>query len=206
MTTTRAEYGIDDLVALLRRPAFREALAEAETAGTIQDEVYRECADQGLFALGVPQEHGGLDLSLLARTRLHAMVAQASASLHSVLVVHEMAAYAIAQFGRPEVAGRWLRRMATGRDLGAFALTEPAGGSDFEQVTTTVVSSAGGMRLDGTKSWASSGQRAGVVVVFAISDAGPLAVLVPTDTPGLTVRPAPDMSAFRAASMATLGF
>ena len=166
--------------------------------------MYRECGRRGLFALAVPSKHGGLEQALADRIGWHRALGGISPSLQSVLTVHEMAVYAIVRFGGAALADRWLPVMATGECPGAFALTEPTGGSDFADIRTTATVEDEGARLEGTKSWISSGLRAGLIVVFAGTDQGPAAYCLPGDTPGLSRFPSPAMTAFGAASLATL--
>lgn len=194
---------VDDLLA---SDDLRAQLAKAEDVGVIPDEVYRECGRHGLFALAVPTEHGGTARPVAERVRVHAAVARLSASLHSVLVVHEMVVHAIARFGPPEAQCRWLPALAAGDATAAFALTEPTGGSTFDTLGTTAVPTADGFTLTGEKSWASSGLRANVVLVVAGSARGAVALLVDGATPGLTREPSESLAAFRATSMATLRF
>jgi methoxymalonate biosynthesis protein len=96
--------------------------------------------------------------------------------------------------------------MVSGATLGAFALTEAGGGSSFEQVATTATTVSDGIRLDGSKCWVSSGRRAGVFLVFAGSDAGPVAVLVDGAASGLATVASPRLAAFRATAMSDLRF
>ncbi|GAA3440213.1 acyl-CoA dehydrogenase family protein [Kutzneria kofuensis] len=194
---------VDELLAC---GELRAQLAKAEDVGVIPDEVYRKCGRHGLFGLAVPAKYGGTTRPLSERVRVHEAVARLSASLHSVLVVHEMVVHAIARFGRPEVQTRWLPALATGDAPAAFALTEPTGGSTFDALGTTATPAAGGFVLTGSKRWASSGLRARVVLVVAATPGGPVALLVDGDSTGLTRRPAEPLAAFRATSMADLRF
>lgn len=194
-------YRVEDVDLLLRDAAFRGQLAGD---AVITEELYRECGRSGLFALAVPSEHGGLGRPVAERIGRHRALGEVSPGLQSVLTVHEMAVHAIVRFGTPALAERWLPLMASGECLGAFALTEPTGGSDMADIRTTATVGAGGVRLDGTKSWISSGLRAGLIVVFAQSDTGPAAYCVPGDASGLGRVPAPSMIAFDAAGLATL--
>ncbi|WP_020123036.1 acyl-CoA dehydrogenase family protein [Streptomyces canus] len=203
MTTSTAP-AVADVEALLDSPAFAQQLAEAEESERIPDELYQECARRGLFALAVPENYGGLGLPLHERIRLHRRVAALSASLQSTLIVHEMAVHAIARYGRSALRQQWFPSMATGETLGAFALSEPDGGSSFDQIRTLAVEDDGGVRVTGTKCWVSSAARAGLFVVFARSRIGSVAVLVERNAPGLTVTAKPSMSAFRATAMATV--
>ncbi|WP_345034282.1 acyl-CoA dehydrogenase family protein, partial [Kutzneria kofuensis] len=164
---------VDELLAC---GELRAQLAKAEDVGVIPDEVYRKCGRHGLFGLAVPAKYGGTTRPLSERVRVHEAVARLSASLHSVLVVHEMVVHAIARFGRPEVQTRWLPALATGDAPAAFALTEPTGGSTFDALGTTATPAAGGFVLTGSKRWASSGLRARVVLVVAATPGGPVAL------------------------------
>ncbi|RUU32401.1 acyl-CoA dehydrogenase family protein [Mesorhizobium sp. M6A.T.Ce.TU.016.01.1.1] len=194
-------YRVEDVQDLIGDAGFREQLGRDDE---ITQELYRECGRRGLFALAVPSKHGGLGQPLADRIRWHRELGGISPSLQSVLTVHEMAVYAIVRFGGSALADRWLPVLATGDCPGAFALTEPTGGSDFADIRTTATLEDEGIRLDGTKSWISSGLRAGLIVVFAGTGQGPAAYCLPGDTAGLSRLPSPAMTAFGAASLATL--
>lgn len=86
----------------------------------------------------------------------------------------------------------WLARTRTGRAISAFALTEPASGSDVAATTTTATRTEQGWRLDGEKTWISNGGIADVYVIFARTGEaagakGLSAFLLPADTAGLVV-------------------
>src|SRR5690606_25986200 len=87
---------------------------------------------------------------------------------------------------------QWLPRMASGEVLGAFCLTEPQAGSQADALKTRAVQEGDHWVLNGAKQFITSGQRAGIAIVFAITDPaagkkGLSAFLVPTDTPGYVV-------------------
>jgi acyl-CoA dehydrogenase len=86
----------------------------------------------------------------------------------------------------------WLGRTAAGQAIAAFALTEPAAGSDVAATATRAERTAGGWRLSGEKTWISNGQIADVMVVLARTGEAPgarglSAFLLPADSPGITV-------------------
>jgi acyl-CoA dehydrogenase len=98
---------------------------------------------------------------------------------------------AVSLFGTPEQR-QWLQRTRSGQALSAFALTEPASGSDVANTTMTAEACADGFVLNGEKTWISNGGIADVYVVFARTGEAPgakglSAFLVPANTPGLTV-------------------
>jgi alkylation response protein AidB-like acyl-CoA dehydrogenase len=95
-------------------------------------------------------------------------------------------------FGDEEQKRQWLPRLASGELLGAFALTEPAAGSDAASLQTTARRNGNGYVLNGTKVFITNVGHAGIYVVFARSGpeeraAGVTAFLVPADTPGVRV-------------------
>lgn len=191
------------VASLLADEGFRQQLSAGERAGALPEDSLRRCGEAGLFALGVPRSAGGLGLPVADRLWIHSTVGAISPSLQSMLTVHEMAVLAISRFAEAEVRNRWLPRMCTSDCLGAFALTESAG-SEVQELTTRLESAQGGMRVRGTKRWISSGMRARVFLVFAASDRGPAAALVPADAAGFSRTPAAPLSAFRASCLADL--
>jgi alkylation response protein AidB-like acyl-CoA dehydrogenase len=98
----------------------------------------------------------------------------------------------ILKFGTEAQKDRFLRPMAQGAVIGAFCLTEPQAGSDAAALKTRAVRDGDDWVLNGTKMFITSGQHAGVAIVFAVTDPaagkkGISAFIVPTDTPGYTV-------------------
>ena len=98
---------------------------------------------------------------------------------------------AVSLFGSPEQR-EWLEKTREGRAISAFALTEPASGSDVANTAMTATREGNGWRLDGEKTWISNGGIADVYTVFARTGEAPgakglSAFLVPADTPGLRV-------------------
>lgn len=95
-------------------------------------------------------------------------------------------------FGTAEQRATWLTRTRTGRAIAAFALSEPASGSDVAGMTTTARREGADYVIDGEKTWISNGGIADVYIVFARTGGAPgakgvSALLVPATTPGLTI-------------------
>ncbi len=106
----------------------------------------------------------------------------------------------IVLFGSPEQKAKWLPAVRAGKSLGAFAMSEPEGGSDVAALRTTATKDGDGWRLNGRKTWISNGGIAGQYVVFARSGEAPgakglSAFVVPADAPGLIVESRIDVSA-----------
>jgi alkylation response protein AidB-like acyl-CoA dehydrogenase len=99
---------------------------------------------------------------------------------------------AILRFGTDEQKQRWLPRMASGAVIGAFCLTEPQAGSQADALKTQAVRDGDAWVLNGAKLFTTNGSRAGVAIVFAVTDPaagkkGLSAFLVPAETPGFHV-------------------
>jgi len=73
-------------------------------------------------------------------------------------------------FGTEAQKKKYLRRMATGETLGAFCLTEPAAGSDAAGIQARAIRDGNVYKLNGTKTWVTNGNAAGVLIVFAKTD------------------------------------
>lgn len=106
----------------------------------------------------------------------------------------------IVLFGTPEQKAKWLPAVRAGKSLGAFAMSEPEGGSDVAALRTTATKDGDGWRLNGRKTWISNGGIAGQYVVFARSGEAPgakglSAFVVPAGAPGLIVEARIDVSA-----------
>lgn len=156
-------------------------------------EAVQAAIDAGLMGVLIPREYGGAGLDALAFALCIEELAQACASTAVIVDVHtSVGTEPILLFGTEEQKRRWLPRLATGELLGAFALTEPAAGSDAASLKATARRNGGGYVLNGTKVFITNVGRAGLYVVFARTGrdekaAGVSAFLVPAGTPGLRV-------------------
>ena len=141
----------------------------------------------------VPREYGGAGLDALAFAICIEELAQACASTAVIVDVHtSVGTEPILLFGDEDQKVRWLPRLASGELLGAFALTEPASGSDAASLKTTAKRNGSGYVLNGTKVFITNIGHAGLYVVFARTGteekaAGISAFLVPAESPGLRV-------------------
>jgi alkylation response protein AidB-like acyl-CoA dehydrogenase len=121
-----------------------------------------------------------------------------------------MVIHAVQRFGGASLKQALLPRLARGELLGGFVLSEPGAGTDITAIETEASWTDGALRLTGTKTWISFGQDAGVFLVFARSERGPIACIIEAigeaSGPGLTIEPVEGMLGFRAARLATLRF
>jgi len=145
-------------------------------------------AREGYLACGLPEELGGRYADPIVRGLLHEALGYASASVQGLVNVHHMASSAIARWGTSTQKQQWLPRLASGELLAAFALTEPAVGSDA-QVETTAEIDGDEYLLTGVKQWITCGAVADVFVLFARVRDAPSAFIVPANAPGFSRTP-----------------
>jgi alkylation response protein AidB-like acyl-CoA dehydrogenase len=171
--------------------------AEVDRLHRFPEEAVTAAAEAGLLGILIPREYGGAGLDALAFAVCIEELAQACASTSVIVDVHtSVGSEPIVLFGTPEQKRRWLPRLASGELLGAFALTEPAAGSDAASLQTSARRNGNGYVLNGTKVFITNVGRAGLYVVFARTGeqgkksgqaSGVSAFLVPADAPGIRV-------------------
>ena len=156
-------------------------------------EAIREMAELGLFGMLVPERWGGSDTGYVAYAMALEEVAAGDGACSTIMSVHNsVGCVPILRFGNERQKERFLTPLASGAMLGAFALTEPQAGSDASSLKTRARLDGDHYVLDGSKQFITSGQNAGLVIVFAVTDPdagkrGISAFIVPTDSPGYQV-------------------
>jgi alkylation response protein AidB-like acyl-CoA dehydrogenase len=166
--------------------------AAIDESGEFPIDVIRAAAGKGLTGVTIPKTWGGLGLDYVSYTLAIETLAQASATVAVSLVVHNsLVAELLAHAGRARQKEQWLRRLATGEAIGAFALSEPDAGTDAANQSTKASKTGAGYRISGRKVWVANADVAAVAIVFACTRPGQrgqgvTAFLVPMDTPGIT--------------------
>lgn len=169
-------------------------------------QVLSDLAAHGLLRAHVPCDQGGGGQSAAGWGEALEAVGEASMSLLSVVTVHAMCTHALARWGEVEAQQEWLPALLSGAKLGGFGLTEPTVGSDAKAVVTRLDDAGDSWRVTGSKRWISAAEQVDVFVVLGQTEQGPTAVLVPRETPGLTVTPISGVLGFRAARTCELIF
>jgi alkylation response protein AidB-like acyl-CoA dehydrogenase len=188
----------------------RPTAAEADRTETFPEAVWETLAELDLTALTVPEAYGGFDADRLTYALVNEEVAYGSLAVATALSVHSLVTSCIAEFGTDTQRERWLPEMAAGSPVGAFALSEPDAGSNPAEMSTVARREGDEYVLDGEKQWITNGERSGVLVVFAKTDADdPESVpqfLVPKDVAGLTVGAPEEKLGLRASDTTALTF
>lgn len=149
-------------------------------------------AKHGLLGVTIPREWGGAGRDYVSYALALETLARASAVVSVIASVNNsLVAEPLAAFGSDTQKEMWLRRIATGESIGAFALSEPQAGSDAANQQTTARLDERGYVIDGHKVWVANGEVADLAIVFAATQPGSRgrgvgAFLVPLDTPGIT--------------------
>jgi acyl-CoA dehydrogenase len=150
----------------------------------------------GLFGFAIPEQYGGLGLSMAQEARLVMELGWTTPAFRSMFGTNNgIAGHTILEGGTEEQKKEWLPRIASGEWTASFALTEAEAGSDPSDLRTSARRTESGYVLDGSKRFITNAPVADVFMVFARhaeDEPGSPAVsafLVPRDAPGLTVGP-----------------
>jgi alkylation response protein AidB-like acyl-CoA dehydrogenase len=169
--------------------------AAIDEAGEFPTGLIQEAGRLGLMGLTVPPEWGGGGHDYVSYVLALETIARASATVAVILSVNNsLVAEPIARFGSRDQKERWLRSLASGSAIGAFALSEEHAGTDAQNQQTMAAPVAGGperYRLRGKKVWVANAEAAKAALVFAAvtpaeRDRQVTAFLIPMDAPGLT--------------------
>jgi acyl-CoA dehydrogenase len=190
---------LDNVYSTVRK-FVREEVVPLETEIDEKDEVppsIREAAKaMGLFGFAIPEEYGGLGLSMTEESRLVMELGYTTPSLRSMFGTNNgIAGHVLLEGATDQQKKDWLPRIASGEVTASFALTEAEAGSDPSGLATTGRPEGDGWVLSGAKRFITNAPLADVFMVFARTDPearatrGITTFLVPRATPGLTIGP-----------------
>jgi alkylation response protein AidB-like acyl-CoA dehydrogenase len=163
-----------------------------DASGEFPVDLFRRMADLGLTGIPFPEDLGGAGMDTLAYAIAIEEVARADGSLALSLAAHtSLGTYPIYAFGTDEQRRRFVPRLASGKEIGAFALTEPEAGSDAQSTRTRAEEHGDQWVVNGTKFFVTNGSHAVSVVFTAVTGTRPdgrkeiTPFLVEKGTPGL---------------------
>jgi alkylation response protein AidB-like acyl-CoA dehydrogenase len=170
--------------------------AEWDEKAYFEPSLVPKLGELGFLGMMLPEEYDGLGTD--TGTYLIALeeIAAADASVAVLMSVHtSLPTQMILRYGSDAQKDRFLKKMARGEILGAFALSEPDAGSDASALTTQAVKDGNFWVLNGTKSWVTNGNTAGAIIAMARTDTagarrgarGIGAFIVTPDLPGFKV-------------------
>jgi len=207
---TEEQLMIQSMVRDLARSEFAPKAMERDKTKEFPAENLAKLGELGLMGMMVPPEYGGSGADTVSYVLALAEVAYACASTAVVMSVHNsIVCESILKYGTDDQKAKYLKQMASGEMIGAFALTEPNAGSDPARQTTRAVFEGDSYVLNGTKRFTTTGKNAGIIIVTAKTDEqarhkGISAFLIEQGTPGLKVGPLEDKMGLRASDTADL--
>ncbi len=160
---------------------------------TFPRDALKKMSELGLLGMLVPEEWDGAGADHVAYALAIEEIAAGDGACSTIMSVHNSVACApILRYGSEEQKERFLRPMARGELLGAFALSEPHAGSDAANLRAKADRDGNGYTLNGVKQFITSGKHADIVITFAVTDAaagkkGISAFIVPTASDGYQV-------------------
>ena len=145
--------------------------AKRDIHSTFPEQELRTIAQLGLMGVNVPEAYGGAEAGCMAFSLVMQELGKVDASVAVAVSVTNMVAELISKFGTEQQKKKHVTALTSGRAVcGAFALSEAQAGSDPSAMRTTATKTDTGWRIKGSKHWITSGDRAGVMIVWAMTD------------------------------------
>ena len=188
---TEEQLMIQDVARRIAQERIAPSAEHHDRTGEFPLDNIRALGENGLMGIEVPAEYGGAGMDPISYVLAMVEIAAADAAHSTIVSVNNsLFCNGILKFGTEAQKQKYVRAIAEGREIGAFALTEPQSGSDATAMRCKAVrQDDGSYVITGKKSWITSGPVAKYFVLFAMSDAskgakGITAFLVDTTKPG----------------------
>ncbi len=212
---TPDQHEIQNLAREFAQKEIAPCAAKWDREAHFEPSLVRKLGELGFLGMLVPEEHGGLGLDNLTYLLALEEIAAADASAAVLMSVHNsLPTQMILKYGSAQQKKTFLEPMARGELLGAFALSEAEAGSDAASLSAQARHEGDHWILNGTKSWVTSGDHAGVILAMVRTDTpemrrgarGISTFIVTPDLPGFTVGKREDKMGLRASPTVTLTF
>jgi alkylation response protein AidB-like acyl-CoA dehydrogenase len=172
-------------------------------------EQVRGLARMGLMGVAIPEEWGGAGMDYTSLAIACDEISAGDGATCTIVMVTNLVANILQGYGNQAQKEEFLKPVARGKMLGAFALTEPHVGSDAAAITTRAEKNGAHYVLNGVKQFITSGKTAGLAIVFAVTDKaagkkGISAFVVPTSTPGYSAARLEEKTGQRASDTAQI--
>ena len=171
----------------------KPTVRDVEHANEYPEKWIEQMKQIGIYGLAIPEEYGGSPVSMPCYVLVTQELARGWMSLAGAMGGHTVVAKLLTLFGTEEQKKTYLPAMATGEVRATMALTEPGGGSDLQNMTTTALPDGQDLVITGTKTWISNARRSGVIALLCKTDpkatprhAG-ISIVLAEHGPGLTV-------------------
>jgi len=194
------DFRLDEDIEFLKKGVrdFVQAEVEAvamqiEEENKIPQKIIDMSKEMGLFGLSIPEEYGGLGIGMVGKCALYEEIGATHNGYTTLIGAHTgIGTVGIVEMGNEAQKRKYLPEMAAGEKIGAFALTEPAAGSNATNLKTTAVKKGNKYILNGTKHYITNATEADVFTVMAVTDPskgskGITSFIVEKDFPGFHV-------------------
>ena len=185
---------------------------ERDNTQTFPDELVRKMGELGFMGIMVDPKYGGSGMDAISYVLIMEELSKIDASASVMVSVNNsLVCYGLEAFGTEEQKQKYLTKLATGEQIGAFCLSEPEAGSDATSQRTTAIDMGDHYVINGTKNWITNGGRSDVYLVIAQTDRekghrGINAFIVEKGTPGFDIGPKEDKLGIRGSDTHTLQF
>ena len=190
---TEDQIMVRDLARELAEKRLAPMAEEMDEKSEMPAELLAEAAEMGFFGLMAPEEFGGSGVDTLSYALAIEEISKACAAFAIPISVHNsLVCKAIEMYGTQEQKDEYLPKLAAGEMVGAYSLLEPNSGTDAGSLTCQAIPDGDNYIFNGTKSWVSTAQHAGIFIVFALTDPeagskGISAILVEKETEGMSL-------------------
>ena len=161
------------LVSTVRAFVDREVkptVREVEHANSYPEAWIEQMKRIGIYGLAIPESYGGSPVSMSCYVLVTQELARGWMSLAGAMGGHTVVAKLLTLFGTEEQKRKYLPVMATGEMRATMALTEPGGGSDLQNMTTTALPDGDELVINGSKTWISNARRSGLIALLCKTD------------------------------------
>jgi len=171
----------------------KPTVRDVEHANEYPEKWIEQMKQIGIYGLAIPEQYGGSPVSMPCYVLVTQELARGWMSLAGAMGGHTVVAKLLTLFGTEEQKRTHLPAMATGEVRATMALTEPGGGSDLQNMTTTALPDGEDLVITGTKTWISNARRSDLIALLCKTDtkAAPrhtgISIVLAEHGPGLTV-------------------
>jgi alkylation response protein AidB-like acyl-CoA dehydrogenase len=185
---------------------------ERDNTQTFPYDLVRKMGELGFMGIMVDPKYGGSGMDTISYVLIMEELSKVDTSASVMVSVNNsLVCYGLEAYGSEEQKQKYLTKLATGEQIGAFCLSEPEAGSDATSQKTTAIDMGDHYIINGTKNWITNGGRSDVYLVIAQTDRekghkGINAFIVEKGTPGFDIGPKEDKLGIRGSDTHTLQF
>jgi alkylation response protein AidB-like acyl-CoA dehydrogenase len=190
---TEEQYMLRDMVRRLAKEQVEPGAAQRDVAGKFDWAMVDLLRENGLIGIDFPEAYEGAGAGILALAITVEELSRVDAACGLVPAVQELGSLPIMLAGNEEQKKKFLPRLASGEQLAAFGLTEPAAGSDVARLRCKAVKDGDSYVINGTKTFISNGSVSDIITLYAITDTtvsahkGSSVFVVEKGTPGFSI-------------------